>query len=149
VERDNPLHQKKVQDLGRFEDDVNLWKKNHSLHLLDESTGEHPLLDTNGNDPDEEEDDAVGDDFNEYFTIPTTNAKVSYNSSTYLLHRYCSCLPNDGFASTEPMYTFREDEQNGLFCVKIEMPHNSPLQTVESKWLPKKKLAKKCAAFIA
>ena len=148
VERGNKEHQQKILNLGRFETELDEWRQQRSLHLFDETSNELPYADGAETDS-AEEDDIVPEEFNEYFSIPSTAARISYNSSISLLYRYCACLPCDGFSSTNPEFTFSQQKVHGLFKVIVRFPMNCPIDAMESQYFPKKQYAKKAVCFEA
>ena len=144
LERDNQKQIRLLEQVREYEDQVNYWRRLRCLNLVNEETGEMPL----SFDDDDLGDDIVAPEWNEWFIAESTGASISYNSSISVLHHYCACLPNDGFVFTQPEYNIRTDPSE-LFVVTIKMPSNCPLKQAESKPLPRKKLAKKSAAFNA
>ena len=86
------------------------------------------------------------------FFIPSTGAKLFLDDSTRHLFHFCNTLPSNGYIAAEPIFTFREHQDNGLISCHVLLPSSVDASVRQfnsaSAWKTER-LARSDAAFEA
>ncbi|KAF9438743.1 Dicer-like protein 1 [Entomortierella beljakovae] len=85
------------------------------------------------------------------YKVPSTGALLTFESSTALIHQYCTALARDEFSMLQPEYNITSNGSNGSswFMCELTLPVNAPFRQVQSDPASTKAMAKKSATFKA
>ncbi|KAI3653916.1 hypothetical protein MP228_001863 [Amoeboaphelidium protococcarum] len=131
------------------------------IKMAEKDFSQWQLLDTYGEGEegdDGDDDDVDGDNenarwidasSNEVFTVESSGACVSYNSSVTTLHYYCATLSHTDNIIRKAEFQFVGVSDQVIYQMEAILPPGAPFKTMKGNLMPSKTLAKRSAALEA